>query len=179
MIRINLLPVKRKKKAQPIPPVLLQGGAILILTVVVVVFFSFRLYGKVSEMQDLKVTKEQKLAGLKEQLKEVENFEKDNEAYKVKNQIILELQKKQKAPLRLLDEISARISKGVWLTSMDDSKGAVYVSGFAFSNSELVSYVQNLKQSEFLTDVALIESRQKKMGDVTLYNFKISLKVEI
>lgn len=179
MIRINLLPVKRKKKAQPVPPVFIQSALILIVTILAVVFFSFQLYGKVSDLKAEKASKEQRLVKLKEQLKEVENFERDNEIYKQKSQIIVRLKKQQKAPLRLLDEVSARLSEGVWLSSLDDARGTVTIKGYAFSNSELVSYVQRLKGSEFLTEVALLESKQGRVAEVTVYIFQISFKVKV
>ena len=179
MIRINLLPVKRKKKAKPIPPVYIQSGIILVVVLLVLGFWSYRLYGKVSDLKADKTNKERRLAELKEQLKEVANFERDNAAYKEKSRIIQQLKKNQEVPLRLLDEVSARLTKGVWFTSLNDTGGVVNISGYAFSNSDLVSFVQNLKKSKFLTGVALLESRQVKLGEATLYQFVLTLQVKV
>lgn len=179
MIRINLLPVKRKKKSKPIPPVLIQAGIIFIVTVLAVVFFTFHLYGKVSDLKDTKASKERRIAELQEKLKEVENYERDNQLYIEKSQIIEQLKKQQKAPLRLLDEVSARLTKGIWLTSLNDNGGLINIAGYSFSNSELVSYVQNLKKSKYLTEVALLESRQAKLGTVSLYKFMITFRLKV
>lgn len=180
MIRINLLPTKkRRKKAQPIPPYILQGIIITAVVVLAVGFFWFHLSGKISAKRNEIAQKKEKLAELNKKLEEVKNFEADNAAFQRKSEIIEELRRNQKAPLRLLDEISARLPEGVWLTGLDDKSGNVDITGYAFSNTELVTYVQTLKNSEYLTSVALIESRQKKIGDVSIYQFKLTLRVKV
>ncbi len=179
MIRINLLPVKRKKKAQPLPPFFIQGAIILGVIILVLGILTFHLGGKVSDMKNEKAAKEQKLVKLKEQLKEVENYERDNEAYKEKNKIIERLKKNQNVPLRLLDEVSARLPKGVWLTALTDKSGDIDIKGYAFTNSDLVSYVQNLKGSKYLTDVELLESRKATLGDVSTYQFRLTFRIKV
>lgn len=179
MIRINLLLAKRRKKAQPLPPFLIHSSIIFAVALLAVLFFSFHLFGKISDLKTEKVTKEKKMSELSEKLKEVENYERDNALYKEKNEIIKMLKKKQKAPLVLLDEVSARLSKGVWLTSLLDKGGTIEINGYAFTNTELVSYVQNLKGSKALSDVTLLESKQEKMEHVFLYRFKLTFRVKV
>jgi type IV pilus assembly protein PilN len=179
MIRINLLPIKRKKKVQPLPAVFIYGaGALVIIFIVLGVLF-LNLTSKISRMKDDKAKKEVALIELREKIKEVENYEKDNEAYRKKNDIIEQLKKNQNAPLRLLDEVSAQLPKGVWLTSLTSKADAVDIKGYAFTNSDLVGYVQNLKSSQYLTDVELLESKQAKVGDVFLYEFKLIFRIKV
>ncbi len=180
MIRINLLPVKRRKKIQRVPPYIIHAAIILTVTILVLVFFTFYLSSKVSGLKDQVAVKEARLGELQEKLKDVENFEKDNESYRRKSEIIEKLRKNQDVPMKLLEETSARLPKGVWLTSLVDKGGVVNIQGFAFSNSNLVEYIQNLKGSKYLTDVELLESRQKTMGDVaSLYEFKLTLRIKV
>lgn len=179
MIRINLLPVKRRKKTQPLPPFFIQGAIILGVVILVLGILTFRLGGKISDMKDEKVAKEKEVSELKVLLKEVENYERDNELYKEKNRIIEQLKKNQDVPLRLLDEVSARLPKGVWLTSLTDKGGAIEINGYAFTNSDLVGYVQDLKGSKYLIDVALLESRQTTLAEVSIYQFKLTFKVKV
>jgi type IV pilus assembly protein PilN len=179
MIRINLLPVKRKRKTQPLPPVVIQAILLLVVTALVLVFLGFHFSGKIEAMKNEKATKEMKLASLKEQLKEVENFEKLNKLFQKRKKIIEDLKKKQHAPLLLLDQVSAHLPEGIWLTNLTDKGGVVEISGYAFSNTELVSYVQSLKGSKHLTDVSLKESRQQKIGDALIYQFKMTLRVKV
>jgi type IV pilus assembly protein PilN len=179
MIRINLLLVKRKKKPKPIPSVYIHRAIVLGVTLLVLGIITFYLSGKVSDLEKDKSNKEKRFSELKVQLKEVENFERDKKAFEEKIKIIKQLKNNQKAPLRLLDQVSAQLPKGVWLTSLTDKGGAVNISGYAFTNTELVTYIQNLKSSRYLADVALLESKQEKAGDVLVYKFKLTLRVKV
>ena len=178
MIRINLLP-SGKKRAITIPPAFIYGTIASILMIVAIVVFTIYLNGNISKMESDIFIKEKKLNELKVVLKEVENYEKDNQEFRMKVEIIEKLRKNQIIPLRLLDEVSERLPKGVWLNNLIDKGGSVSIRGYAFSNSDLVSYVQNLKGSKFFVDVMLVESRQKKIDEYMVYQFKLTFKVKV
>ncbi len=179
MIRINLLPVKRKKKAQPLPPVVIQSIIIFVLTILSLASITYFISGKISTMKENKVRKETELKSLQAQLEEVKNYERDKADFEKKITIINKLKQNQKVPLKLLEEVSIHIPEGVWITGLVDQGGMVSLSGYAFSNSELVTYVQNLKGSKFLTDVALLESKQVTVGDASVYQFNLTLRVKV
>ncbi len=178
MIRINLLPSKRKKKDVQAYKTLIQGAVILGLTLLIVVIFTFYLIGKISNLKDEEAAKQKRLSELQVLLKEVEHYEKDNAAYKQKTQVIEQLKKNQHAPLRLLDEVSTLLPRGVWLASLKEQQGAVDITGFAFTNADLVTYVQNLKGSKYMEEVTLIESRQATIENISLYSFKLIFKLK-
>jgi type IV pilus assembly protein PilN len=179
MIRINLLPTRRKKKILPFLNILIPGAIIIGVVILTLVIFTFYLNSKISAMQSEKATKEKRLSELKIALKEVENYERDNKAFKEKSRIIELLQKNQSVPLRLLDEVSERLPKGVWLTTLTDKEGIISIEGYAFTNSDLVSYVQNLKGSKYFMDVTLLESRQTTLEDFSIYKFKLTFRIKV
>ena len=179
MIKINLLPGKRRKKAFKLDTRFFPGIAFGVLAIIVMVILFFNLNNQIDSLKTEKVIKETRLAELKVQLKEVEDYEKDNELYRLKNKVIEQLKAKQGLPLRLLDEVSELLPKGVWITSLVDKGGLVNLQGFAFTNPNLVNYVQNLKGSKYLADVSLIESKQTKVGDAMIYGFKLSFRMKI
>ncbi|HDK16995.1 MAG TPA: hypothetical protein ENG75_03515 [Nitrospirae bacterium] len=82
-------------------------------------------------------------------------------------------------PLRLLDEVSTQLPRGVWLTALSHSGTKINVSGFAFSNYELVNYVQKLKGSKYLSEVALVESRKEAIGDISVYKFILTFDIKV
>jgi Tfp pilus assembly protein PilN len=178
MIRINLLPEK-KKKALILPPVYIYGLIALVVVIIAVVGFTVHLNKEISQKQTEMYTKEQKLKQLQAALEDVKNLEKDNKEFREKARIIEQLKKNQIVPLRLLDEVSEMLPKGVWLVDLIDKGGVVSAQGFAFSNSDLVTYVQNLKRSEHLTGVMLVESRQTELGDFSVYKFKLTFQVKV
>jgi type IV pilus assembly protein PilN len=179
MIRINLLPAKRKKKASEFPIHFIPGIFVSIITLVLLVVYFFYLNNQIASIKADRTAKEQRLAEIKEKIKEVENYEKDNEVFREKNKVIEELKAKQAAPLILLDEVSNMLPRGVWLTSLTDNGGIITISGVAFTNPDLVNYVQNLKGSKYMSDVQLIESRQAKIEQSSVYNFSLSFKMKI
>jgi len=179
MIRINLLPAKRKKKASEFPIHFIPGIFVTVAAVVFMIGYFFYLNNQIVSIKADRTVKEQRLAEIKEKIKKVENYEKDNEAFRQKNNVIEELKAKQAAPLILLDEVSAMLPKGVWLSDLTESSGTIKISGVAFTNPDLVNYVQNLKGSKYMTDVQLIESRQAKVEKYSVYNFSLSFKMKI
>lgn len=179
MIRINLLPAKRKKKGPEFPVHFIPGILVTIIAVVLMIVYYFSLTNQIASKKTEKAGKEQRLAEIKEQIKDVENYEKDNEAFREKNKAIEELKAKQAAPLILLDEVSSLLPKGVWLTELSEKGGTISIKGVAFTNPDLVNYVQNLKGSKYMTDVQLIESRQAKIEQSSVYNFSLSFRLKI
>lgn len=181
MIKINLLPVKKKRKPKveipkiPILPMVLVTA----VTLIAVGFVWFTVESKISKLKTEKASKEKTLADLKTKIKDVENFEKDNKKLEEKKNIIEQLKKNQSGPLRLLDELSSCLPERVWLSTLNESGGTVSVEGFAFSNSDIVIFVNNLKGSKYLSDVGLIESKQTAQEKVPVYNFKITCKVKV
>ena len=178
MIRINLLPSKRKKTLV-LPPAIIYGMVAVCIIIVAVIAFTVYLNKQIATKQADISAKEQKLIKLKAALEEVKNYEKDNNEYREKNRVIEQLKKNQIVPLRLLDEVSEMLPKGVWLTGLDDKGGVVSIEGYAFSNSDLVTYVQNLKGSKYLADVMLVESRQAEIEDFSVYKFKLTFVIKV
>ncbi len=177
MIRINLLP--GKKKPLILPHILIYGIIGTFVLIIVLVVFGVYLNKKVSAMQSDISVKEQKLNELKETLIEVANYEKDNQEFREKARIIEQLKKNQIAPLLLLDEVSEKLPKGVWLTRLTDNGGLISIEGFAHSNYDLVGYIQSLKGSAHLENVMLSESRQAEVEGVSVYKFKLTFKVKV
>lgn len=179
MIRVNLIPPEHRKKIKPLPGVFIIGTVISGVTVLVLVVFTFYLTGKISDMKTEKASKEKRLSELQAMIKEVKDYEKDNKVFQDKNSIIEQLRKNQNVPLRLLDEVSALLPTGVWLTFLNESGGNINIDGFAFTNPDLVAYIDNLKRSKYLEEVTLIESRNTTIENTSLYQFKLTFKIKV
>jgi Tfp pilus assembly protein PilN len=178
MIRINLLPSGRKK-ALILPPAIIYGIIATVVLVIIIAMATFYLNRQISAIKTDIFAKEQRMNKLKEALVEVENYERNNQEFREKTAVIEQLKKNQIVPLRLLDEVSEMLSKGVWLTDLKDKGGVVTIDGYAYSNSDLVSYVQNLKESRYLADIMLVESRQDVIERFSVYKFKLTFRVKV
>ncbi len=178
MIRINLLP-SGKKKTVIIPPSLIYGVISTVLIIIIAIVILIFLNKEMSSLQADVTVKEARLQQLQATLVKVQNYERDNAEFREKSRIIEQLKKNQIIPLRLLDEVSEMLPKGVWLTKLSDAGGSINLEGYAFSNSDLVSYVQNLKNSQYLNNVSLIESRQTALEKTSVYKFRLTFGISL
>lgn len=179
MIRINLLPTKKTKKAAVVEKRLLYGAAGFIGIVLVFVFLWMSLNSKISALEEEKAHAQQIADELKTQIQDVQNFEKDRKALEEKITIIEGLRKQQGVPVRMLDDLSAAVPDGLWLVSMVESGGKINIDGSAFSNDDIVAFVNNLKASSNFTDVLLNESVMESSSAVArLYRFKVALQLK-
>ena len=179
MIKVNLLPVKRKKKPKPIPSFIVTMVIITIITIIVMANLAFFFNSRLSKKKTLFKNNESKIVELKQKIKEVENFEQLNKTIEQRNGIIEQMRKNQSMPVRLLDEANNLLPDGVWLDEMAVSGENVSMEGYAFANSDIVTYVDNIKNSHIFTEVYLQESKSTTLENTPLYMFKLTFKIKV
>ena len=178
MIKINLLPTKRKP-----PRKVTEFQRHLIIAVVVMggVFTAMALYyislnATIASRENERAAAMAEVARQENMLREVKNVEDERKKVTDKIGIIEQLKKNQQGPVRLLDEISRAIPATVDITSMTESSGSVNLNGEAFSNEDVVKFVDNLKASAFFTDVYLMETSQKAKEGYEIYDYKLQFR---
>jgi Tfp pilus assembly protein PilN len=181
MIKVNLLPgkKKKKKKAKPIPAFVIYT---IIVTVIagIVLFFIVNFFNSRIEIKEAKVREnERRIEELKEKIKAVEDFERRNAIFLERKNIIEKLGKNKTIPVKVVDEISAVLPLGVWIKSLALKGLNININCTAFTNTDVVNYVNRLKASKLFSEIFLQQSVQAKSGTYTLYNFSISMKVKI
>lgn len=177
MIKINLLPVKRKKKPKPLPAFIVTLTLITVVSVSILSYVVFYYGAALKAVKAQHSSNEQKMAELKKKIKEVDNFEKSNKTFEEKGKLIEQLRKNQNLPVMMLDEISNNLPNGVWLNAMAVSSGSVAIDGYAFTNSDVVAYIDNLKKTKLFSDIALLESKQAEIEKMPLYQFKLTFRL--
>ena len=179
MIKINLLPVKKKKKAKPLPTFLIVTVGLALLSIAVVVYMNFFFGSRVKEREATVARNEETLKQLEKKIKEVDDYEKRNADYKKRKELIEQLEKNTAIPVKILDELSNVLPVGVWLSTLNIGGDTVSLRCSAFSNTDVVNFVNNLKGSKIFTDVYLQESVQGQEGGFTIYNFGVTFKVKL
>ncbi len=184
MIKINLIPPeggkkKVKKKSAEQTQFVVAGGSTFITVLFCVYFLWYVPNGRIAQLQVEKTNAERQLQKIKEQVKVVDNFEKNKKDLQRKNKIIKDLRKKQSGPVHILDDLSHHLPDRVWLKNFSESGGIIKLTGNALSNSEIVDYIANLKGSSYFKSVKLTESRKGKEENVPVYIFKLEIKVSI
>lgn len=183
MIKINLLPVKRAKKAAPVDEALVQIGGGLLVVVVALGVCGWewqRLTSEVAQQTLVKQNKKKELEELQKKVAEVEDYERNKKLLEDKNRIIEQLRKNQTGPVRLLDFLSQSLDPlKVWLTSVDEASPVVTVAGKALSNDDIVEFIKNLQGMNYFSTVFLEESRQATEEGVTIYVFRLRLTIKV
>jgi type IV pilus assembly protein PilN len=179
MIKVNLIPVKRKKKAKPLPTFLIVTVIVTVGVIIVMAYLTFFFSSRLSAKKAEFAAKEKQIAELKEKIKAVESFEQLNKTFQQRNEIIEQLSKNRSVPVRLLDEISNLLPNGIWFQTITVSGDNISIGGYGFTNTDIVSYVDNVKNSKIFTDVYLQESKSTEIEKIPLYVFKLTFKIKV
>jgi type IV pilus assembly protein PilN len=178
MIKVNLIPVKRKKKAKPLPSFLISVILATVATALIMAYLAFFFSSRLDARKATVANNERRIAELKEQIKAVEDFERRNQDFQKRNEVIEQLSKNKGLPVSVLNEINQLIPKGIWLKDMKMSAAGIDIEGLGFTNTDIVAYVDNLKKSSLFTEVYLIESKSIEIEKIPLYAFKLNFKIK-
>ncbi len=175
MIKINLLPTKKKppKKVIDLQQQLILGVLVIVLVIIAMWFFWNRQKSIIASLQQQKAAAEAELKKQDNILKEVKNVEDERKNVAEKIDVIEKLKKNQAGPVRLLDEVSKALPVGVNLTSLAESSNNINIEGEAFTNNDVVRFVDNLKASRFLAEVMLLETSQAQREGTDIYKYKL------
>ncbi|MEW6410365.1 MAG: PilN domain-containing protein [Nitrospirota bacterium] len=181
MVRINLIvPYRKKRKPRIIPGPIILLVATAVVSLGAAGFFWVSLENKIKTLSDEKSIAERRLVELKKKIKEVDNYEKLNKTIEERVNVIEKLGKEQNVPLYLLGEINRYIPERVWLSKIKSEDEWFYVEGKSFTNSDISTFVENLRKSPYLMDIDVESSVQTHLlGKIIVYDFRIACKVKV
>lgn len=182
MIRINLLSGPKGRSAKPQYDV--RAQLLLGVGVIVIVLAGCWMYGSALESdletrQEDKREKEKQVAQLKEQVKQVQDFEQKKKLLEDKNRVIDQLERSRSGPVKVLDYVSQSVEPlKIWLTNLKISNDTVDLEGRALTNDDVVEFVNNLRRTEYFTNINLQESRAGVDNKVNVYQFKLAFRLK-
>ncbi len=119
------------------------------------------------------------MAQLTEQVKQVQDFERRKKLLEDKNRIIDQLEKSRMGPVKVLDHVSQSLEPlKVWLTKLGMSSNTVEVEGKAVSNDDVVEFVNNLRRTDYFTDINLQESKAAVESKINVYEFRLVFRLK-
>jgi type IV pilus assembly protein PilN len=178
MIKVNLIPLKKKKKAKPVPSFVIASVGVTLVVCVLLAYLVYFFNSRLEDKQRKVAENEKTLAQLKDKIKAVDDYERRNATYKQRKEIIEQLGRNKTLPVKVIDQVSALLPQGVWLTSMGLNGPNVNLGCMAFTNTDVVNYVNNLKKSALFTDVFLQESVQTEVSGFSVYSFRLTFRVK-
>jgi type IV pilus assembly protein PilN len=182
MIRINLLPGARatgRTRKHDVRQQVVVAGGLLVLAVAICFYYAGMLDRRMEVLQVSKQEKQKQLALLQEKLKQVQDFEQRKKLLEDKNRIIDQLERSRSGPVRVLDYVSHSLEPvKLWLTRLTLKENAIELEGRALTNDDVVEFVNNLRQTDYFTNVRLIESRAAVEVKTNIFQFKLSMMLK-
>ncbi len=144
MIRINLLPVRKKVKQE-------AGRQILALFALVLLgagagnffWYSDRDAVVVKQKEGLAQTSK-RIADLEKTIGEVQHINARKAEVEKKLAVLDELRRGRSGPVRMLDALANSIPKKAWIKSFNEERGAVSLLGSAVSHDDVAELMRNL-----------------------------------
>ncbi len=180
MIKINLLPTKKKppKKVTELQQQMILGALILgVLTVGMWMYWK-SLSSKIDNLQKVKAAADAKIRDQNKMLDEVKTVEAQRKTVNDKIAIIEQLKKNQDRLVHLLDDLSRALPQGVNLTSLSENRGQIYIEGTAFTNNDVVRFIDNLKAAPHFENVFLQETQEGTQEGIEIYKYKLQFALK-
>ncbi len=182
MIRINLLPGPKGRKAKPQYDVRAQallGVGLVLVTLAGCWWYSASLDEELEVKQIEKGEKTKQVASLNEQVKQVADFEQRKKHLEDKNRIIDQLEKSRVGPVKVLDHVSQSLDPlKLWLVRVAVTGQNIDLEGRALSNDDVVEFVNNLRRTDYFTNIDLQESRSALESQISVYQFKMGFRLK-
>ncbi|MCP9454516.1 MAG: PilN domain-containing protein [Nitrospira sp.] len=183
MITINLLASgPRRFKAKPkydIRAQILLSVGVVLIALAGCWWYATALEREIEALTEEKQNKEKQVAQLKEQVKQVQDFEQKKKLLEEKNRVIDQLEQTRGGPVKVLDYVSRSVDPlNIWLTRLGISTDTVELEGKALTNDDVVAFANNLKGTDYFTAITLQESKAATENKVNLYQFRLTVRLK-
>lgn len=178
MLKINLLPVRQLKKRAKATRQLFGMALLLLLVLAFLATIGFFQTQKIDGLQNniTQLTKEKD--SYAPTLKKIAELKKDREELTRKTEIINTLKTDSSLTVRVLDEVAKKVdNQRMWLESLQQDKSALKLIGIALDDQTVAQFMDSLKESPFVKDVALSSSSQKSVSGTNLKSFELNCTV--
>mgnify|MGYP001814538447 CR=1 FL=1 len=92
---------------------------------------------------------------------QVDEFQRKKATLENTVAVIEMLRAAQKSPVRMLDEVSGSLPDYVWLTQMDETRGAIRFGGQSNSLAAVADFISALQTSGWFPTVELVSSQEQ------------------
>lgn len=178
MIRINLLPVRAKKKRNTSIYQLVAISGVLTVALVGALTAHTYYAGEVEERTAKVAANEVEIKRLQTIIGEVNELDKQKKRLLDQLAVIDKLEKGKRGPVRVLDELSNSIPKRVWLTAFREQGGQLSLTGAAVDNADISEFMRAMQKQPYFSAINLKFTQADTKDGATVYNFEIGCKVD-
>ncbi len=186
MIKINLLEMPKEKEAKaiavkaapPVSSIVILGIIIVIIGIIIAGIWWYQTNSELVASQKQLDDARKELKELEPYIKEVVLFEKKKNTLAAKKDAIDLLRKSRSMPVHILDEISKSLPQFLWLETVTVKGNLLEIKGSCTNKLDPSSFVNNLEQSDFFSNVRLIQvSLSQSSGGSESYSFSITANI--
>ena len=207
MIRINLLPIRKVKRAEASQRQFVYMGMAVLATVVGVVFLHLQAAGQLEEIKRKNTILTADVARLKQEIGDYDKIRSQREELLRQRKTIQALDAGRTGPVYLLREMSEILSPGkgptfdrvtyeetlrrdpnagfnaswdprrVWMEAYAEDQKHVRLRGAAKSNEDVAEFLKRLNSSVFFSEVNLDSTTQVSGHGIKFVNFGLSANV--
>jgi type IV pilus assembly protein PilN len=207
VIRINLLPIRKVKRAEASQRQFVYMGMAILATVVGVVFLHLQSAGQLEEIKRKNTILAADVARLKQEIGDYDKIRSQREELLRQRKTIQALDAGRTGPVYLLREMSEILSPGkgptfdrvtyeetlrrdpnagfnaswdprrVWMEAYAEDQKHVRLRGAAKSNEDVAEFLKRLNSSVFFSEVNLDSTTQVSGHGIKFVNFGLSANV--
>jgi type IV pilus assembly protein PilN len=177
MIRINLLPVRHSRRQEAVKNEVIVALFGLAVMCVAMGSLYFVVHAQLSTARAENRTLKKQIDETRQIVAEVDEQERMREDLQTKLKVIKRLKANRVGPVHMLDELSQATPEKLQLTSVEEFKSKVAITGVAVTNEVISQFLSNLEDSEYFHEVYLNAIDQNEIGGVKLKEFSISARL--
>jgi type IV pilus assembly protein PilN len=180
MIKINLLPVRAaKKKESAVQQVTIFCVSLLLVAAVVISLYLVKRV-QVSSAQDDITAANAKINELKKKIGKLEALKTLKDQVKKKLDVLVQLRKNKTGPAERLATLSDITPDQLWLTGYTENGNDIKLSGIAYTEDLIATFMRSLEASADYMGVELIVSEQIDMKEsgTKLKKFDLTCKLK-
>jgi len=177
MIPINLLPHRAERRKAQQRQFLALAGAVAAIGIGVVIL----VHGFLAQRIDTQASRNRYLEGqialLEKQIDEIKKLKEQTQAMLSRKKVVESLQANRTEAVRLLDQLVRQLPDGLYLKAIKQTGDVVNVVGYATSNARVSTLMRNFEASPWLENPKLVEIKAVKLGNTTINEFNLNVKV--
>jgi len=174
MIRINLLPVREARRAANQRKQVALLGFAAGAGVAICLLLSTWMAARIAHERSLITARQAEMKKLEATLKEVKQFQTEQEEIEQKLAIIDQIEAARMGPVKIMDELATRIPQRVWLTKLTEKGGLLELEGRSIDAEVVADFAAALEESPLLSKIDLQETKLEEVDGLKLSDFRLT-----
>jgi type IV pilus assembly protein PilN len=177
MIKINLLATREVKKRDTFQQQIMLFVLCVLIGLGVIAYVHINMNNKIKAVATENDNVKKELDSLKKEVGDLNEYKKKTEDLEYKRNIINTLEVGRNGPVHLMDEFSQAMPQALWIDEFTLKGNGLTVKGYASDNETIATFMMNLTNRPYFSNVNLVKSEKTTSGGLTVNSFTLTMKV--